>query len=164
MVIKIVSGIGIGGNNLSAFDNALQDAGVSNYNLIRLSSIIPPNSVIEVVDRYETPDCDFGKKLYVVQAEIRSNQTGKFLAAGIGWYLLEDGKGLFVEHEDMGDTEEAVRSEIEYRIAVSLRDLCRFRGIEFKESQMKSKLSITQVKNKPSCALVLAIYKAESWD
>lgn len=164
MVIKVVSGKGVGGNLLSAFDSALQDCGVSNYNLIRLSSIIPPNSTIEVVDRYETPGEDFGKKLYVVQAEKRSDHAGKFLGAGIGWYPLEEGKGLFVEHETENDTEETVRTEIEHRIRTSLKDLCEFRGYEFDESNMNFELSIVEVKNKPSCALVLAIYKAEGWD
>ena len=46
MDIKVVCGVGSGKTALSAFDSALKDAGVYNYNLITLSSIIPPDSII----------------------------------------------------------------------------------------------------------------------
>ena len=48
MTIYIASGVGIGKTPLSAFDAALKDAGVYNFNLITLSSVIPPKSVIKL--------------------------------------------------------------------------------------------------------------------
>jgi arginine decarboxylase len=42
MQIHVSSGRGEGPTPLAAFDAALRDAGVSNYNLIALSSVIPP--------------------------------------------------------------------------------------------------------------------------
>ena len=44
MEIQISTGIGIGPTQLSAFDSALNNAGVANYNLLKLSSVIPPKS------------------------------------------------------------------------------------------------------------------------
>lgn len=38
---KIVSGTGKGKYPLSAFDNALRDAGIGDYNLVKVSSILP---------------------------------------------------------------------------------------------------------------------------
>jgi pyruvoyl-dependent arginine decarboxylase len=46
MEIPIVAGFGRGETGLSAFDAALGDSGVLNYNLIRLSSVIPPCSTV----------------------------------------------------------------------------------------------------------------------
>jgi len=164
MEIKVVSGVGLGKTILSAFDNALKDAGVYNYNLITLSSIIPPDSKVSKIRRYKTPYSEYGHKLYVVKAEYRSDEIGKFIAAGIGWYQLEDGRGIFVEHEIKGETQIAVESEINLRIKNSLKDLAHFRRIKFDESKMKFAISLTQIKDHPTCVLVLAIYQSESWE
>lgn len=40
----LVSGKGEGNTSLNAFDHAIMNAGVGNTNLIRLSSILPPNA------------------------------------------------------------------------------------------------------------------------
>lgn len=162
--IKVVCGIGSGRTTLSAFDSALKDAGVYNYNLITLSSIIPPGSKVNKIKRYKTPLSEFGHRLYVIKAEIRSEEVGKFIAAGLGWYQLEDGRGLFCEHEIKGETLVAVESEIEGRIKNSLRDFCKFRRIKFDPKKIKSATSITQIKDHPTCVLVLAVYQSEGWD
>lgn len=164
MQIKVVKGVGEGKTILSAFDAALKDAGVYNYNLLILSSIVPPNSKIELADKYETPDSEYGYRLYVIKAEMRSDHVGKYIAAGLGWYQYgSDNRGLFVEQEILGETEVAVKSEIENRIKNSLQDLCEFRGVEFDEAKMGTEVAITKITNSPTCALVLAVYESEGW-
>lgn len=163
MNIYIVSSFGEGSTLLSAFDSALYNAGVSNYNLLVLSSIIPPGSVIQKIKKFNTPPEEFGHKLYVVRAEMRSNEAKKFLAAGVGWYLLEDGKGLFVEHELISDSRQAAKSDLEMLITNSLRDLCQNRNISFKVENVQLQSSIAQVKDKPMCVMVIAVYQSESW-
>lgn len=39
----IVSGTGIGNTTLTAFDAAVLNAGIGNFNLVKVSSIVPPN-------------------------------------------------------------------------------------------------------------------------
>jgi arginine decarboxylase len=163
MLIKVVKGVGTAKTLLSSFDAALKDAGVYNYNLITLSSVIPPYSVIMEENNYQTPPDEWGHKLYVVKADIRSEESGKYLAAGIGWYQLDDGRGVFVEHEIKGETRVAVESEIKERIRNSIKDLCEFRGLKFEEKRFNSAVSLAQVKGKPTSVLVLAIYKSEGW-
>ena len=164
MEIKVVCGVGSGRTTLSAFDNALKDAGVYNYNLIALSSIIPPGSKIIKIKRYKTPYHEYGHKLYVIKAEIRNEETGKFIAAGLGWYQLEDGRGMFVEHDIKGETKIAVESEIAGRIENSLKDLCKFRNIRFDLKNVRSATSITQIKDHPTSVLVLAVFQSEGWE
>src|SRR5215468_9293780 len=135
MHIPLVSGIGQGKTLLSSFDDALHRCGVCNYNLIPLSSIIPPRSEIVLVDRYEASPDEYGHRLYVVKADMRSDEAGMIVAAGIGWYQWGDGRGVFVEHETMGSTREAVESEMRFRICNSLRDVCAFRGIPFVDGE-----------------------------
>lgn len=165
MDIYVVCGVGTGRTTLSAFDGALKDAGVLNYNLITLSSIIPPGSKVAKIRRYRTPKVEYGHKLYVVKAEIRSHEVGKFLAAGIGWYQFgEDRRGVFVEHEIIGETKVAVESEITLRIKNSLKDLCENRNIKFSEGKVKSAIAITQIANHATSVLALAVFQAEGWE
>lgn len=163
MKIQVAQGIGNGKTLLSAFDAALKDAGVYNYNIIKLSSVIPPNSVIEKVENYITPDGEWGHRLYVVESNISSDEKGKALAAGVGWYQLEDGRGVFVEHKTIEASEEEARSKVEGNIRNSLSDLCSFRGITFDESKVNMSISSVVVKDLSACALVVAVYKAEGW-
>lgn len=163
MVIKVVKGTGEASTPLSAFDAALKDAGVYNYNLITLSSVIPPKSKVIKTDKFETPDSEWGHKLYCVMAEERSNEAGKHIAAGVGWYQLDDDRGLFVEHHLIGDTRLSVESELYFRIKNSLMDLCKFRNITWQAKRMKYEVSIDKVKSKPSSVLVIAIYESEGW-
>lgn len=162
MEIVITTGIGEGKTTLSAFDAALQDAGVSNYNVLVLSSVIPPHSTL-VRRKYVTPDAEYGHRLYVVRAEMRSEKKGEWIGGGVGWYLKEDGSGLFVEHEEVANTKEALEVLLKQKITDSLSDLCVFRGYPFAENMIDMELAIKQVMDRPACTLVLAVYKAEPW-
>ena len=164
MDIKIVAAIGRGKTLLSSFDNALQGCGVCNYNLIPLSSVIPPKTTIIIDEPYTTPDDHFGHKLYVVKAEERSAHVGRAIGAAIGWVQRPDGSGLFVEHETSGASESVVKETLKTLVVDSLTDLCTFRKIDFKYSDIQMKYVTTTVKDTPTCALVLATYQAEGWE
>ena len=51
MHIQIGSGVGLGPTKMAAFDAALHQAGVANYNLLRLSSVIPADSHVALYDK-----------------------------------------------------------------------------------------------------------------
>jgi len=157
MIIQIAAGTGSGPTKLAAFDAALQAAGTANYNLIRLSSIIPPGSKIDVVDGPITRQGgSWGDRLYVVMAEFRVDTPNVEAWAGIGWVQdKKTGKGLFVEHE--GASELAVRRDI----TQSLESLIATRGMEFEPIQMKV-VGLTCV-HAPVCALVVATFQSASW-
>src|SRR5690606_13314100 len=50
MTIRVSAGTGTGRTPLAAFDAALAAAGVSDFNLVRLSAVVPPGSDVQVVD------------------------------------------------------------------------------------------------------------------
>jgi hypothetical protein len=81
--------------------------------------------------RYTSNPDEHGLRLYVVKAEMRSDQNGTQLGAGIGWYQWGDGCGVFVEHETIGSTRQDVATELDYRICHSPRDLCDARDVPF---------------------------------
>jgi len=163
MKITLTSGVGTGSTLLSAFDAALQDCGVSNYNIIVLSSVIPPHSEI-VKEKYVTPDTEYGDRLYVVRAEERCDIKGKFIGAAIGWYQREDKGGLFVEHEMCGNSYEEVEQKLRSDVFSSLKDLCKFRNYPCQEKDINIEMNITQVQDSPTCVQVMAVYKSERWE
>lgn len=162
MKIKVVSSVGTGKTLLSAFDSALKNAGVYNYNLVILSSVIPTGAKV-VKARFTENTGRVGDRLYVVKADIRSDHSGNVIAAGLGWYSLGNGGGIFVEHEAEGFTKKGVEAEIRFKIRNSLQDLCEFRGEQFDKEKMGTSVALCKVDNEPSCALTLAVYKSEPW-
>lgn len=163
MNIYLTSGIGNGKTLLSSFDSALFNAGISNYNLIVLSSIIPPGTVV-IQKKYQTPNTEYGHRLYVVMSSNRSREVGLFVGSALGWVQTEDGRGVFVEHSFTENSKEAVRVQLTEEVKKSLSDLCSQRGYPFVQKKMKIKFSITKVTDNPTCVLVAAVYKAESWE
>lgn len=164
MKIYITKAIGVGSTLLSAFDNALVHAGIHNYNLIPLSSVIPPHTIIQESEKYLAPKDEFGNRLYVVRAEIRSNRKGESIAAGIGWYQLEDNQGFFVEHEGIFTSKSEGEKAIVKQIHDSLHDLCNSRNLPFNENLIHSSIISSTVEDKPTCVLVAAVYKSEGWE
>lgn len=159
MEIHITSGVGTGSTKLAAFDAALGSAGVANYNLLRLSSVIPPKSQLTVhengLEGIALPG-GWGDRLYVVMADAYADAVGTEAWAGIGW--VQDkvtGRGLFVEH--VGKSESDVRRDI----AQSLNDLTSTRGINLGPVQMK--VSGCAYMDRPTCSLVVAVYQASDW-
>lgn len=160
MKIYIAPGLGSGPTTLAAFDAALNCAGIANYNLLRLSSVIPPKSEIVQMDNSipsEVMPGGWGDRLYVVMAEQRADTPHTEAWAGIGWVVdKESGKGLFVEHE--GGSEHYVRTSIQH----SLEALMATRNVDFGEIHMK--VTGTACTNSPVCAMVVAVYQASDWD
>ena len=112
MKLYLAKAIGRGSTELAAFDAALVGAGVANFNLIRLSSVIPPNGEIVEVER-----CPFAAGRGVGRSAVRrlrraaDQRPRRAGLGGVGWSQdRETGRGLFVEHE--GAREQDVREQI----------------------------------------------------
>lgn len=157
MKINISAGTGVGPTELAAFDHALVNAGVANFNLIYLSSVLPPTSKINVLDRPHKPRGGWGDRLYVVMAQSRTSDRHKEVWAGIGW--MQDpktGKGLLVEHE--GHSESEVREDIES----SLKALAENRGMTFGPIYME--VAGKKCVALPVCSLVVAVFESSTWN
>jgi len=159
MQIHIASSNGTGPTALAAFDAALNANGIANYNLLQLSSVIPPQSEVVVQPQAipaELMPGTWGDRLYVVMAEQRTDVVNQEAWAGIGWVQdPETKKGLFVEHE--GFSEHAVRSDI----TTTLTALMKTRGVDFGEIHMV--VTGTTCTYMPVCAMAVAVYQASDW-
>jgi pyruvoyl-dependent arginine decarboxylase len=151
--ISIRTGSGSGRTLLSAFDHALQSAGVADFNLVTLSSVIPPGSRLRHVSN--TLPGGHGDLLFCVRAEAYAEHSGDIAWAGLGWCVDETGGGLFVEHH--GGSEASVVEQIE----LSLGDMNAKRGGGYGPVQMA--LASAHCTGLPTCAVVVAAYRVSSW-
>lgn len=112
--MHVVRGTGRAPTALSAYDAALAAANVHDYNLVRLSSVLPPDATVEVVD--VAPDVGpVGGRLHVVEAATTVAGTGP-AAAALGWTRDEGGAGVVYEAADATGPEpvvERVRAGLE---------------------------------------------------
>jgi arginine decarboxylase len=156
MILQLAAAVGAGPTELAAFDDALLQLGAANFNLVRLSSVIPPASHLTECDgAMSSPGGSWGDRLYVVYAEQRASRPGEQAWAGVGWAQDQSGRGLFVEHE--GPCERYVRDQID----ASLDHLQHGRNLRLGPSRRR--LIGGTVVDQPICALVLCAYQTEGW-
>lgn len=97
-------GRGYGKTRLVAFDDALLDAGVGNYNLVRLSSILP----YQAIDNQQLKiDLPLGSLLPIAYAEITSDDADVNAVAAVAIGIPKDKTKccVIMEHEALGETE-----------------------------------------------------------
>ncbi len=96
--VFLTSGVGRDEDELVSFEFALRDAGIEKFNLVPVSSILPPGC--EVVDREK--GLEFlkpGQIVFCVMARMTSNEEGKRIFASIGMAVPPgDTIGYIAEH------------------------------------------------------------------
>ncbi|MEF8773886.1 MAG: pyruvoyl-dependent arginine decarboxylase [Halobacteriales archaeon] len=118
-VVRIVRGAGTGPTALASYDAALAAAGVHDYNVVTVSSILPAGATVELTDT--APDLGPpGDRLMAVEARATASGPDR-VAAGLGW-ATGDGAGVVYEADD--GEERAVREQLRTGIdaATDMRD------------------------------------------
>ncbi len=158
MKIEIVKGTGVGKTDLSAFDMALNNAGIANYNLIPLSSVIPPRAELKKIGKREKYPEEYGHKLYLVISRAYATVKGSEAWAGIGWvnHVDKSGKGLFVEHHAPSE------KEVIEQINDSLDSMATYR--EEERGKIFWETAGITCDGDPVCSIVAAVYKSEGWE
>lgn len=157
LVIRISSGTGTGATRVSAFDAALGAAGVGDFNLLRLSSIIPARSAVIEVSGPQQLRGAYGDRLYCVYADAYASTRDEQAWAGVGWSVRTDGsgEGLFVEQA--GTTGAGLSSDLR----VSLYELADRRGGAFSAGETVT--SSIRCGDAPVCAVVVATFRLAPW-
>ena len=108
--IFFTKGVGKHRERLTSFELALRDAGIAAQNLVRVSSIFPPQC--KLVPRsqglkYLSP----GEVVFAVVAENSTREPHRLLAASIGVAIPADRNtyGYLSEHHSFGETEDCRR-------------------------------------------------------
>lgn len=118
----ICAGMGQGKEELNAFDHALQTAGVGNYNLIRVSSILPPWA-----EQMPEIDVAFGSLLPIAYGSIISGKHGEEIAAavGVGIPKNRENVGVIMEFSGLCGKQYALN-----QIDEMVKEAMKNRGIE----------------------------------
>ncbi|HWR35119.1 MAG TPA: arginine decarboxylase, pyruvoyl-dependent [Clostridia bacterium] len=105
--IFLTKGVGKHRERLTSFELALRDAGIAAQNLVRVSSIFPPNC--KVIPRaqgltYLNP----GEVVFAVVAENSTREPHRLVASSIGLAIPADRQtyGYLSEHHSFGETDQ----------------------------------------------------------
>jgi arginine decarboxylase len=147
LVIRVSCGAGAGLTRLAAFDTALHAAGVAGFNIVRLSSVIPPYAIVLQVSGADQVKGAHGDIAYCVYAAAYASTPGEQAWAGVAWAMPQDasGAGLFVERS--AASESVVRRELDATI----------------ETMAGQAISSAVCVDHPVCAVVVATYGTVGW-
>lgn len=157
ITIRVSRGAGTGSTRLAAFDAALRSAGVSDFNLVRLSSVIPPFSDVLTTEPEEQIRGGHGDLLFCVYADAYSSTPGESAWAGMTWSMHRDpgAGGLFAEHGGWS------RRDVERELAHTMDEMIDSRPAGFESRG--TLLSSIDCSTRPVCAVVVASYRRAGW-
>ncbi|MFH1380798.1 MAG: arginine decarboxylase, pyruvoyl-dependent [Candidatus Omnitrophota bacterium] len=129
----LTKGVGTHKAELRSFELALRDAGIEKCNLVKVSSILPPEC--KIISKNEgVKELVPGMVAFVVMARCFSNEPHRLIASSIGCAKPADPNayGYLSEHHAFGETEK-VAGDFAEDIAVSM--LASTLGIDFEEDK-----------------------------
>ncbi|QCS41155.1 pyruvoyl-dependent arginine decarboxylase [Natrinema versiforme] len=149
--IRVVWGSASAPTAMASYDAALADAGVENYNLVSVSSVIPAATHVEAVGT--APDLGpAGERLTVVEARATAAEPGR-VSAALAWaQSVDDGPGLF--YETAGEMD---REDVERRVREGLAAGQDLRDWEFADPRVAVE-SRQAESGAHTTAVVLAVY------
>lgn len=142
--VKLVAGGAEGQTKLTAFDKALLDARIGNLNLIRVSSILPPNCVHE--ENFDIPPGSLTPTAY---GSLISDQPGQEIAAAIGVGFAADDYGVIMEFAGFCGQQDA-----EERVSAMVREAFAARGRELVEVKV---LGVSRVVEGTAAVMAAAV-------
>jgi arginine decarboxylase len=131
--IFFTKGVGVHKDKLASFEKALRDAGIEKYNLVYVSSILPPNCKIVSKDeglKLLKP----GEIVFCVMARSDTNEPNRLISSAIGVAIPKDTNnyGYLSEHHTFGEKGE---KSGEYAEDLAATMLATTLGIEFNPQQ-----------------------------
>ena len=129
----LTKGVGVDKNRLSSFELALRNAGIERFNLVHVSSILPP--LCKIVPQSEgLRHLEAGEIVYCVMARNETDEPNRLISASIGVAMPKDRKqyGYLSEHHAFGQTAELAGDYAEDLAATMLASTL---GIPFDPNQ-----------------------------
>lgn len=140
-------GVGRHKERLTSFEMALRDAGVASQNLVRVSSIFPPNA--KLISRKEgLTYLSHGEVVFAVIAENSTREPHRLVTSSIGVAIPTDRNtyGYLSEHHSLGETEEQAG---EYAEELAAEMLATTLDVEFDpDKSWDEKKEIYKISNK----------------
>lgn len=124
------SSIGYGKSELTSFDNALLNCKIANYNLVKVSSILPARS-----KKVEEVDIPKGSVIFTAYASLSSNKKGQLMSAAVGVGLPKEKEKIGVIMECSGF---CTRQKTEEKLKTMIKEAMHNRGYEIEDIVFKS--------------------------
>ena len=131
--VFFTKGVGTHKDKLTSFELALRDAGIAKYNLVTVSSILPP--FCEAISKAKgIPMLNDGEIVFVVLSRNESNEHNRLISASVGAAVPADRSqyGYLSEYHSFGETDDNAGDYAE-DLAASM--LASTLGIEFDVNQ-----------------------------
>ena len=127
--IFLTKGVGKHREKLSSFELSLRSANIAEYNIVRVSSIFPPNcKVISIQEGLKrlTP----GQVVYAVMYDNATNEPHRLVAASVGLAIPANPSqyGYLSEHHSFGETDQKAGDYAEDLAATMLATIL---GVDF---------------------------------
>ena len=105
--VFFTKGVGKHKDKLQSFELALRKAGVEKYNLVKVSSIFPPNCKI-VTKQKGQKMLHEGEIVFCVMSENATNEPNRMVSASVGLAVPAEPNhyGYLSEHHAFGETDE----------------------------------------------------------
>lgn len=128
-----VKGVGVHKDKLASFEAALRQAGIERYNLVYVSSILPPNCKIISKDE-GLKELNPGQIVFCVMARIETSEPNRLVSAAIGLAVPQDREhyGYLSEHHAYGET---AKHSGDYAEDLAATMLATTLGVEFDPGQ-----------------------------
>lgn len=128
-LVFFTKGVGKHKDKLQSFELALRVAGIEKCNLVRVSSIFPPQCKI-VTKEQGVPMLKAGQVVFCVMSDNSANEPNRMITASVGMAVPSepDHYGYLSEHHAYGETEEKSGDYAEDLAATMLASTL---GIEF---------------------------------
>lgn len=153
--IHVASGAGTGPTPMASYDAALAAAGVENYNLVAVSSVVPEDAEVTVVERAPALG-PIGGRLTVVEARATVAGPGS-AGAALGWSRTDSGAGLFYESDGTGDTDAAPETQAADRVREGLAAGLDLRDWDGDEPTVQTRRAVADA-DEHATAVVIAAY------
>jgi arginine decarboxylase len=135
----LVAGASEGRSRLNAFDRALLASGIGNLNLLKVSSILPPNT--EYVEKLEIPPGSLAPTAY---GSLTSDVPGEIISAAVAVGMSEDTFGVIMEFSGRCN-----RLEAESKVTKMVEEAFEARELALKKVMVKS---VEHMVEKTGCA------------
>ncbi len=140
-------GVGRHSEKLTSFEMALRDAGVSEFNLVSVSSIFPPHCRV-ISKKQGLQQLKPGQILFCVMSKNATNEPHRLIASSVGVAIPKDKSqyGYLSEHHSCGETDSRAGDYAE-DLAASM--LATILGVDFDpEASYDEKKDIWKISGK----------------
>lgn len=131
--VFFVKGVGMHKDRLASFESALRNAGIEKFNLVYVSSILPPKCKI-ITPRQGLEKLSHGQIVYCVMSRNDTNEPTRLVSAAVGLAVPQskDHYGYISEHHAFGQKADIAGDYAEDLAATMLATTL---GIEFEPDQ-----------------------------